>query len=139
MNKYLVELKHPTSGDMLLVQLEGETSREVYECAVEANPGWEVVKIKSPHGGKRSGAGRVSKWNEKTKVYRLPPSVGDKVEEIVGELDMVNGILESWESKVNESKSKSASGVPSERYKHVAQLVNDLRTAMKVTGEKLVP
>jgi hypothetical protein len=100
----------------------------------------EIVRVKHSHGGKRSGAGKVGKWGDGvvTKPYRLPIPVGDRIEDIVGELEMVNHILESWQSKVEESKSKSAGGQPSERYKYVAQLVNDLRQVMRVTSGELV-
>ncbi|MDZ8225912.1 MULTISPECIES: hypothetical protein [unclassified Nostoc] len=99
-----------------------------------------MVKLKHTHGGKRSGAGRVSKWGDgvKTQTYRLPPAFGEKAEEVVGELEMVGHILDSWQSKVDESKGKSANGQPSERYKYVDQLIRDLKQAMQVTGEKLV-
>ncbi len=124
----------------MLVQLEHDSLEDASSSAVESNPGWEVVTVKHTHGGKRSGAGRVSKWGDgvKTQVYRLPPSLGDKAEDIISELEMVNHILDSWQSKVDESKGKSASGQPSERYKYVAQLVADLRQAMQVTSDKLV-
>lgn len=140
MNKYLVELKHSTSGDMMLVQLESDSLENACDNAVKANPDYEVVKVKHTHGGKRNGAGRTSKWGDgvKTKNCRLPITFGDKAEDIVTELEMVNHILDSWQSKVDESRAKSASGQPSERYKYVAQLVADLKQAMKVTGEKLV-
>ncbi|BAY95457.1 MULTISPECIES: hypothetical protein [unclassified Tolypothrix] len=140
MTKYLVELKHSTSGDMKLVQLEQDTLEDAHSHALEANPGYEVVKVKHTHGGKRNGAGRTSKWGDgvKTKNCRVPITFGDNAEEIVSELEMINHILDSWQSKVDESKAKSASGQPSERYKYVAQLVADLKQAMKVTGEKLV-
>jgi hypothetical protein len=138
MPKYLVELKD-ANGEMQLVQLEQSSLEDAYNHAVADNPGCEVVKVKHTHGGKRSGAGRVSKWGDgvKTQVYRLPPSLGEKVEDVVTELEMVNHILDSWQSKVDESKSKSANGQPSERYKYVAQLVADLREAMKVSSESL--
>ncbi|MDZ8054870.1 MAG: hypothetical protein RMX68_009045 [Aulosira sp. ZfuVER01] len=140
MNKYLVELRHSTSGEMMLIQLEANSPDDACDRAVEANPDYEVVKVKHTHGGKRSGAGRTSKWGDgvKTQVYRLPPVIGDKAEDIVSELEIVNHILESWQSKVDESKAKSANGQPSERYKYVAQLVADLKQAMQVTGNKLV-
>jgi len=139
MPKYLVELKSP-SGDMLLVQSEQDTPEDACNSAVVANPGCEVVRVKHTHGGKRKGAGRVGKWGEgvKTQVYRIPPSLGEKLEDVITELEMVNHILDSWQSKVDESKGKSSTGQPSERYKYVAQLVTDLREAMKVIGEKLV-
>jgi hypothetical protein len=74
----------------------------------------------------------------KTQVYRLPPTLGDNAEEIVGELEMIRHILESWESRVDESRGKSASGQPGERYKYVAQLLADLKQAMQVTGKELI-
>ncbi|QSJ16676.1 hypothetical protein JYQ62_34160 [Nostoc sp. UHCC 0702] len=140
MTKYLIELNNPTTGDMALLQLHAGSLDDAHRQARENYPDHEIIRVKYSHGGKRSGAGRVGKWGDGvvTKVYRLPPSLGDKAEEIVGELEMVNHILDSWQSKVDESKSKSASGQPSERYKYVAQLVNDIRQAMKVTGEKLM-
>ncbi|MBD2201501.1 hypothetical protein H6G33_02640 [Calothrix sp. FACHB-1219] len=140
MNKYLVELKHSTSDEMLLVQLESDSLESASDNAVKANPDYEVVKVKHTHGGKRTGAGRTNKWGDgvKTQVYRLPPTIGEQAEDIVSELAMINSILESYQSKVDESKAKSASGQPSERYKHVGQLIGDLRQAMKVTSEKLV-
>jgi hypothetical protein len=140
MAKYLVELSEPTTGDMTLLQLHADSLDEAREQAKVAHPTYEVVKVKHTHGGKRSGAGRVSKWGDevKTKVYRLPPTLGDKAEEVVSELEMVNGILQAWQSKVDESKGKSANGEPSERYKYVARLLADLRQAMDVTGEKLM-
>ncbi|MBD2200408.1 MULTISPECIES: hypothetical protein [Calothrix] len=140
MNKYLVELKHSTSGDMLLVQLESDSLESAGDSAVKANPDYELVKVKHTHGGKRTGAGRAGKWGDgvKTQVYRLPPTIGEQAEDIVSELEMIKSILESYQSKVDESKAKSASGQPSERYKHVGQLIGDLRQAMKVTSEKLV-
>lgn len=140
MIKYLIELNNPTTGDMALLQLYADSVDEARESARESYPEHEIMRVKHTHGGKRSGAGRVGKWGDGvvTKVYRLPPSLGKKVEDVVGELEMINHILDSWQGKVDESKGKSASGQPSERYKYVAQLVADLRTAMKVTGEKLV-
>ena len=140
MTKYLVELKDSTTGDMALMQLHASSLDDARQQAVEANPGYEVVKVKHTHGGKRSGAGRVSKWGDgiKTQTYRLPPTLGEKAEDVVSELEMVNHILDSWQDKVDESKSKSASGQPSERYKYVDQLIKDLKQAMQVTGGKLV-
>lgn len=138
MPKYLVELRS-RNGDMLLEQLEQPSPEDACKVALEANPGCEVVRVKHTHGGKRSGAGRSSKWGKgvKTEVYRLPPSLGEKIEDVVTELEMINHILDSYQSKVDESKAKSANGQPSERYKYVAQLVTDLREAMKVSSENL--
>lgn len=140
MNKYLVELKNTASGEMLLVQVESETTGGASNHALGTNPGYEVVKVKGTHGGKRDGAGRVSKWGEDviTDRRRLPVKYSQQAEDIISELEMVDSILESWDAKVDESRSKSANGQPSERYKYVAQLISDLRSAMKVTGEKLV-
>ena len=139
MTKYLVELKD-SKGDMALMQLHADSLDEASQQAIEAHLGYEVVKVKYTHGGKRSGAGRVSKWGDgvKTQTYRLPPSFGEKAEDVVSELEMVGHILDSWQGKVDESKGKSASGQPSERYKYVDQLLKDLKQAMQVTGEKLV-
>ncbi|MEH2023926.1 hypothetical protein [Nostoc sp.] len=44
---------------------------------------------------------------------------------------MVESILENWEGKVKESRGKSAGGQPSERYKYVAQLLGELKQALK--------
>lgn len=135
-----MELKHSTTDDMLLVQLESDSLENAGDNALKANPDYELVKVKHTHGGKRTGAGRAGKWGDgvKTQVYRLPPTIGDKAEDIVSELEMINHILESWQSEVDRSKSRSDSGQPSARYEHVAQLLDDLKKAMKVTGEKLV-
>lgn len=140
MPKYLVELRHPTSDEMKLVPLQADSPDDAHTQVLEANPDWEVVKVKHTHGGQRHGAGRVSKWGDgvKTQVYRLPPTIGDKITNINDEMQIVNHILDSWQTKVDESKVKSANGQPSEHYKYVAQLVADLRQAMQVTGQKLV-
>ncbi|MBN3894279.1 MAG: hypothetical protein V7L14_29920 [Nostoc sp.] len=95
-----------------------------------------VREDSNSHGGKRSGAGRASKWGEgvKTQIYRLPPSLGDNVEEMARELESLRHVLDNWQLKVDESKGKSATGQPGERYKYVAQLVSELKQAMEVMG-----
>jgi len=140
MTKYLIQLSNLATEEMTLFQLDANSLDEARDKAKESYPECEIVSIKHTHGGKRNGAGRVSKWGEgvKTQVYRLPPSIGEKVEDVIGELEMVNHILDSWQSKVDESKSKSANRQPSERYKYVAQLVADLKQAMSVSSQKLI-
>ncbi|MFB2769890.1 hypothetical protein ACE1AT_11475 [Pelatocladus sp. BLCC-F211] len=140
MNKYLVELKHPTTGEVKLLQLLASSVESAKNLATLEADEYEVVKVKGTWGGKREGSGRVSNWGDDVTTYRrwLPEKYSKQAEEIISEIDMVNSILESWESRVNESRAKSANGLPSERYKHVAQLLGDLREAMRVTSEKLV-
>jgi transposase-like protein len=140
MAKYLIQLNDNATEEMTLFQLDADTLDDAREKAKESYPNSEIVSVKHTHGGKRNGAGRVSKWGEgvKTQVYRLPSSIGEKVEDVITELEMVNHILDSWQSKVDESKGKSANGQPSERYKYVAQLVADLKQAMSVSSKKLV-
>lgn len=137
MAKYLIEIKEPTTGDTELLQLQAESLDQAAREAKTSYPAWDILKVKHSHGGKRSGAGRASKWGTKTQIYRLPPSLGDNADEIMGELEIVRHILDSWESRVNESRGKSSGGQPSERYKYVAQLLADLRQAMQVTGKEL--
>jgi hypothetical protein len=140
MNKYLVELKHQNTEDMYLLQLDADSPEQAHDRAKELNPECVVVKVKTTHGGKREGSGRKSPWGEDvvTERRRLPSKYSQKAEEIISELDMVNSILECWESKVTESIAKTGKGVPGERYKYVQQLLDDLRKAMNVTSEKLV-
>ncbi|PHJ61026.1 hypothetical protein VF14_23245 [Nostoc linckia z18] len=138
MTKYLIELVEPTTGERELLQLDADSLDDATKEAKVRYPTWDILKVKHSHGGKRSGAGRTAKWGVKTQVYRLPPSLGENAEEIVGELEMVRHILETWESRVDESRGKSASNQPSERYKYLAQLLADLKQAMQVTGKELV-
>lgn len=140
MAKYLIEIKDPSNGDAGLLQLDANSVDEATREAKATYPSHEIIRVRGGHGGKRIGSGRVGKWGDKvkTQVYRLPPTLGDNAEEIVGELEMVRHILDSWESRVDESRGKSAGGQPGERYKHVAQLLADLKQAMQVTGRELV-
>lgn len=140
MAKYLVELKHSVTGDMTLAQVETNHVDAAKEMALKLHPDCTAVKVKGMHGGKREGAGRVSQWGDgvETDRRRLPVRYSRQAEEVIGELEMVNAILQSWEGKVQESKSRSKDGQPAERYKYVAQLVSDLKKAMIVTGDSLV-
>lgn len=140
MVKYLVELKDGSTGDMTLLQLQADSCEQAAGMVNQSHPGYEVVKIKSSHGGKRTGSGRTGKYGDgvKTKPYRLPISIGENLPEILAELEMVNNILEVYEARVNESKGKTASGAPAERYKYVAELVSSLREATRVINDNII-
>jgi hypothetical protein len=49
-----------------------------------------------------------------------------------GEIEAINGVLEAWETKVGESKAKSANSTPSPRFEKVEQLLEDLKKAIAV-------
>ncbi|ARV62737.1 hypothetical protein BZZ01_32505 [Nostocales cyanobacterium HT-58-2] len=140
MSKYLIELKDSVTDDMALLQLEADSPDAAKAHAKTHYPECEVMRIKHTHGGARTGAGRKSPWGEDvvTERRRLPQKYALKAEDVISELEMVNGILECWQDKVAESMSKSANGLPSERYKYVAQLINDLKQAMQITSDSLV-
>ena len=137
---FIVILSNPETGDRVLCKLSASSKEEAAERALESNSSWQVDLVKYTRGGSRPGAGRVSKWGDGvvTERYRLPKNLGDNAEKIVDSIEGVCAILESWESKVQQSISASASGQPSERYKYVAQLCSELRSELSSLPDSLV-
>ena len=139
MQVYLLFLEN-VSGETLLLRTFAESSENAIENATAHNPGWIPIKCKLSHGGSRPGAGRISKWGEgvETHRYRLPKTFGDKASEIMDTLEGIHAILETWESKISESASRSASGQPAERYKYVSQLCSELRNELQSLPESFI-
>jgi hypothetical protein len=136
MQKYLIEVKQTQSDDTALLQITADT----VESAVKAvEPSWEVLRVRKPWGGRRDGAGRVSVWGKgvETHRYRLPVPFGSNAEEIVGSLEALKTVLEVWEAKVQDSKNRT-NGKPSERYKYVEQMANELRQCLKDLPDSFV-
>lgn len=137
---FIVILSNPETGERGLSKLFASTKDEAVKSALESNPGWQIDLVKYTRGGSRPGAGRVSKWGDGvvTDRYRLPKNFGDNAEKVIDSIEGVRAILESWESKVNQSISSSASGHPSERYKYVAQLCSELRSELASLPDSLI-
>lgn len=137
MQKYLIEVKDIHSDETALLQIAAHTpDSAVAEVDMSL---WEVLRVRKPWGGRREGAGRVSRWGDgvKTERYRLPIPLGSNAEEIVGSLEALKTVLEIWETKVTESKNRSG-GKPAERYKYVEQMCGELKEAIKDLPESLV-
>jgi hypothetical protein len=136
---FLVELNDCTSDAINLFQVEAESREEAADLALIARPNCTVVQTRCVHGGKRVGAGRPNQWGDrvKTKPCRLPVNLAENIHEVIGEMEVVRGILQIWEEKVFESMARSGGGKPAERYKHVAELTSQLRYAMSLIDELL--
>ena len=141
MTKFLVTYFDQIANDSDSFRVEAE-SKEDAERYVYENyrlPRYRILKISHTHGGARAGSGGVSKWGDgvRTKVVRLPQPIAEGIRDILGDLEQVDGLLESWQARVDESRGRSATGEPAERYKYVAQLLDDLRAAMVATQKIL--
>ncbi|MBP5977993.1 hypothetical protein HW132_36185 [Brasilonema sp. CT11] len=136
MHKYLIEVRDIETEDTALLQIAADSPEEALEFV---DPCWEVLKVRKPWGGKRDGAGRVSKWGDRVEThrYRLPKPLGDNAEEIVGSIDALKTVLEVWENKVNDSKARSG-GKAAERYKYVEQMTEELRKCLEDLPENFV-
>lgn len=137
MHKYLVEVRDINSEDTALIQISAESISEAGELIDPTQ--WEVLRVRAPWGGRREGAGRVSKWGDgvKTDRYRLPIPLGSNAEEIVSSIEAVWATLEVWEAKVQDSCDRSG-GKVAERYKYVEQMVNELRQCLSELPDSLV-
>lgn len=135
--KFIVTLVNPENSDRQVGVITAESSEEAAQEAILCNPGWEIEKVKYSKGGARAGSGRVSKWGDKVEThrYRLPKSFGDNAEKIMDSLEVLQGIVESWESRAEQSAAVSAGGQPSERYKYVAQMCAELKAELKSLPE----
>lgn len=129
LSKFVVIIRNSQNDDRQLGIVAAESREEAAQSVLDSNPGWEIELVKFNRGGARPGAGRVSKWgdNVETHRYRLPRSFGDNAEKIIDSLEMINAVVESWESRVTQSAASTASGQPAERYKYVAQMCAELR------------
>jgi hypothetical protein len=137
MQKYLIEVRDIKTDETALLQIAADSPDEAM-AEVDLNQ-WEVLRVRKPWGGRRDGAGRVSKWGDgvKTERYRLPIPLGSNAEEVVSSIESLKTVLEIWEAKVTESKNRSG-GKPSERYRYVEQMAQELRTSLKDLPESLV-
>ena len=131
---FIVVLSNPENGDRGLCKLSAANKDEAAKFALESSPGCVVDSVKFARGGFRPGAGRVSrKWggDVKTKVFRLPDKFGDNAQQIIDSLMALKETIDEWEDLVNDSAARSATGKPSERYKYVADLCEQLRTDLE--------
>lgn len=137
MHKYLIEVRDIKTDDTALIQVSAECPQEAAE-AIDPTQ-WEVLRVRAPWGGKREGAGRVSKWGDgvKTDRYRLPIAFGSNAEEIVSSLESLKAVLEVWEAKVQDSRDRSG-GKTAERYKYVEQMAQELRQCLSDLPDSLV-
>jgi hypothetical protein len=137
MQKYLIEVRDIKTDDTALLQIAADSPDDAV-AEVDLSQ-WEVLRVRKPWGGKRDGAGRVSKWGDgiKTERYRLPIPFGSNAQEIVGSLEALKTVMEVWESKVEDSKARSG-GKPSERYRYVEQIIRELRQCLKDLPESLI-
>jgi hypothetical protein len=137
MHKYLIEVRDIKTDDTALIQTSAESLEEAAESIDSTQ--WEVLRVRAPWGGKREGAGRVSKWGDgvKTDRYRLPIALGTNAEEIVSSIEALKTVLEVWEAKVDDSKHRS-NGKTAERYKYVEQMAVELRQCLKDLPDSLV-
>jgi hypothetical protein len=137
MQKYLLEVRDLHTDDTALLQITGHSPDDAV-AEVDLNR-WEVLRVRRPWGGRRDGAGRVSKWGDgvKTERYRLPIPLGSNAEEVVSSIEALKTVLEIWEAKVQESKNRSG-GKVAERYKYVQQMYLELRQCLKDLPESLI-
>jgi hypothetical protein len=137
MQKYLIEVRDIKTDNTALLQIAAE-SQEDAVAEVDTSQ-WEVLRVRRPWGGRRDGAGRVSRWGDgvKTERYRLPVPLGNNAEELVSSIEALKTVLEVWESKVQESKDRSG-GKSSERYKYIEQMTQELRACLKDLPDNLV-
>ncbi len=131
-SKFIVTLFDPETDNRQVGVLTATSPEEAGEEAVSFNPGWRVEKVKHSRGGARPGAGRVSKWGDgvTTHRYRLPKTFGDNAEQIMDSIEVLQGIIESWEERTKQSAAASAGAQPSERYKYVAQMCAELKAEL---------
>ncbi|MBW4597483.1 MAG: hypothetical protein KME46_32450 [Brasilonema angustatum HA4187-MV1] len=136
MHKYLIEVSNIETEDTALLQITADTPEE---AVADIENGWEVIRVRKPWGGKREGAGRVSKWGEnvETHRYRLPKPLGDNAEEVVESLESLKTVLEVWENKVTDSKARSG-GKVGERYKYVEQMLEELKKCLSDLPESFI-
>ncbi len=137
MHKYLIEVRDINSDDTALIQVSAESPQDATESVDSGH--WEVLRVRAVWGGKREGAGRVSKWGDgvKTDRYRLPIPLGTNAEEVVSSLESLKAVLEVWEAKVAESQDRSG-GKTAERYKYVEQMAAELRQCLKDLPDSLI-
>lgn len=128
-SKFVVTLFNPETMDRQVGILAADSENAAALAAIDSHPGWEVEQVKYSRGGARPGAGRVSKWGDKVEThrYRLPKPFGDNAEKIMDSLEVLQAIVEGWESRASQSAASTASGQPAERYKYVAQMCAELR------------
>lgn len=128
---FIVVISNPENGDRGVSKISALDKEQAALFVLESHPGWQLDSVKFARGGFRLGAGRVSKkWggNVKTKVFRLPDKFGDNAEQIINALLDIKETIKEWEELVADSAARSATGKPSERYKYVSDLCQQLRT-----------
>jgi 50S ribosomal subunit-associated GTPase HflX len=129
MEKFLIHVRDIETDDTALLQIKAETKEDALK-QIDISE-YEIIKVLPKRGGKREGAGRVSRWGDgvKTDRYRLPVQLGENIYDVVNSIEDLRGICQFWRDKLVDSQSKSQ-GKTSERYKHVEKMLEDIEACL---------
>ena len=59
----------------------------------------------------------------KTKVVRAPVEVANKISDMLGMFNKIKSLVNSWDERISEAASKSATGKPSPKYERAIELL----------------
>lgn len=97
--------------------------------------GYFRVSHKKKRGGYRPGAGgqggSPSRYQTKTKVVRVPEKIADLIPDLIDSLEGLQNTVDFYSEQVQQSSLNSSNGQPSDRYKKVQQLIQQLEQDMK--------
>lgn len=130
MERFLIQVKEIDTDDTALLQLKAE-DKDSAIAQIDSSK-YEIIKVLPKRGGKREGAGRVSKWGDgvKTDRYRLPVPLGENIDEAVDSVEAMRKICEFWRDKLTESQARSG-GKTNERFKHVESMLKELESCLE--------
>ena len=57
----------------------------------------------------------------KTKVVRAPVEVANKISDMLGMFNKIKSLVNSWDERISEAASKSATGKPSPKYERAIE------------------
>ena len=133
MPNYLAILtREPISEEYKLCDVSAKTQQDAIDHLIASNPGWTVTHIGSIHEGSRPESGCPDKLGEGvgTQCYRLPIKFGERALDVVNTIEGLRAIINRWQNRVGLSSGRSATGEPAERYKYVAQLIDELKAEL---------
>lgn len=140
---WLVLMSHrwfPESIPDFNLEVEAETSEEAIAIAENfaqtEHHGFFPVSTKRKRGGRRPGAGgkggSPAKYGMKTKVVRVPEAIADCVPALLNAVESVDRLVKLYDSRVEESRNRTASGQPAERYKYLDEFLSQLEPDIEV-------
>lgn len=137
MSTWLVLLSHrwtPETISDLPIEVEAESEQTALSASENlcrsTHHGFFPVSAKRKRGGHRPGAGgkggSPAKYGTKTKVVRVPEKIADLIPQLISSAESIQRLVDLYDNKVKESKNRTATGQPAERYKHLDEFLSQL-------------